>query len=612
MRSTLGGRPASAARRGRSRRGIGGSRFIARASPASLGGQRRDGGLERAAAGGVVHEHVEARGGRAEQHGRRPPGARRPRASASRAIASARRTAVVEVARRAPSGPGRPPGTRPRASGPLSPMRTAATARSATTGASAARSMPLSRPPAISTIGGSKARSAATTASGWVPCESLMNRTPSMTRDRLEPVLDAGERRRPRCGSPSGAIPNASADGDRGQRVRDVVGARDGELGDGHDPAVATARTSPAVGRERERLDAVRDDPAVDDAEPARQRRVAAVADRPRAVAESAYVATTGSSSLRTSAPSGSTSSAEPALDPPIRLERPVPVEMVRRDVGVDGHGRAARQRRQLELGQLVDDAMLRRQLEQPLDDRDPDVAAEHDRVGRIGGQQRRGQRGRRGLALGAGHADGRRRAEAQEQVRLGDERRDRRGRRRPAPSTSARQRGAQARLGRREVGRDRGRRGDERRPPPRSRPGRRPARAPAPPAARRAPRSRRRGRRPAGRRRPSPAPRRPTGSAPGRARCGPARGPSPAGRAGRRPGSRRGRARRGRSVAGRHRRHCSRSSEARKSVTPSSAARIPTIQKRIVIFSSSQPPSSKWWWIGLIRKSRLPPDSLK
>ena len=44
-----------------------------------------------------------------------------------------------------------------------------------------------------------------------------------------------------------------------------------------------------------------------------------------------------------------------------------------------------------------------------------------------------------------------------------------------------------------------------------------------------------------------------------------------------------------------RHRHHCNLSRDARKSVTPSSAARIPTIQKRTVIFSSSQPPSSKW-----------------
>ena len=60
--------------------------------------------------------------------------------------------------------------------------------------------------------------------------------------------------------------------------------------------------------------------------------------------------------------------------------------------------------------------------------------------------------------------------------------------------------------------------------------------------------------------------------------------------------------------------RHASRSgwSVARNSVTPSRAARIPTIQKRIVIFSSSQPPSSKWWWMGLIRKRRFPPLTRK
>ena len=39
---------------------------------------------------------------------------------------------------------------------------------------------------------------------------------------------------------------------------------------------------------------------------------------------------------------------------------------------------------------------------------------------------------------------------------------------------------------------------------------------------------------------------------------------------------------------------HDSRSSDARNSVTPRRAARIPMIQKRIVIFSSSQPASSK------------------
>ena len=83
----------------------------------------------------------------------------------------------------------------------------------------------MSRPPAISTIGGSKARSAAMTASGCVPCESLTNRTPSTiaTRsrrcstpanarrrapDRLrrDPEQEARRRWRPgrsrRCGGP--------------------------------------------------------------------------------------------------------------------------------------------------------------------------------------------------------------------------------------------------------------------------------------------------------------------------------------------------------------------------------------------------------------------------
>ena len=105
--------------------------------PVRVRGQRRDGGLERAAAGGVVDEHVEAGRGRAEQDGRRAPAAPAARPARSRAMASAASDGRPRGRRRAPCGRGRPPGTRPRASGPLSPMRTAATARSATTGASA-------------------------------------------------------------------------------------------------------------------------------------------------------------------------------------------------------------------------------------------------------------------------------------------------------------------------------------------------------------------------------------------------------------------------------------------------------------------------------------------
>ena len=61
-------------------------------------GQRGHGRLEGAAARGVVHEHVEAGGGRAEQHGRRAPTVgRSAAASRSRAMASARSTASSSV-----------------------------------------------------------------------------------------------------------------------------------------------------------------------------------------------------------------------------------------------------------------------------------------------------------------------------------------------------------------------------------------------------------------------------------------------------------------------------------------------------------------------------------
>ena len=156
-------------------------------------------------------------------------------------------------------------------------MRTAAAARSATTGPRPARSTPLSRPPAISTIGASNARSAAMTASGCVPCESLTKRTPSMSatdsRRCSTPVNAAAAAR-----IASGATPNSSADRDRGQGVRDVVGARDRQLADRHDPAARPGRRRPAA-REREPLDARGDDPAVDDAEPAGHRPLAPVQD---------------------------------------------------------------------------------------------------------------------------------------------------------------------------------------------------------------------------------------------------------------------------------------------------------------------------------------------
>ena len=395
---------------------------------------------------------------------------------------------------------------------------------------------------------------------------------------------------------PSGVDPERERDGDRGQRVGDVVGARDGELGDRHDPAGDRGVADAAAIRRRRARAARRRRPRSSRRRP-RAHRVAACragSGSTRAVPSSPYEATTGSSSLSTSAPSGSTSSASRRLTAPVRLERSVPVEVVRGDVGVDGHGRAAGQGRQLELGQLVDDAMRRGQLEQPFDDRDPDVAAEHDRVSRIGGQQGRGQRRRRGLALGAGHPDGRRRAEAQEQVRLGDERRN--GRVAAGPRLDQRpQGGPQPRLGRREVGRDRWRGGDQiGRRPGRSRVHVRPERQGHRPLAQRGDRVGE------GRGRAAVVDRHP------RAGVGQEAGQREA--AAGQPEHRHRPVAQGAGSdrveveavevdrsAGRHRHHCSRSSEARKSVTPSSAARIPTIQKRTVIFSSSQPPSSKW-----------------
>ena len=228
-----------------------------------------------------------------------------------------------------------------------------------------------------------------------------------------------------------------------------------------------------------------------------------------------------------------------------------------------------------------------------------------------VGGEDGGGQRRRRRLALRAGHPDRRRRAQPEEEVRLRHER----GHGRVALDTRVDQRaegGPQSRLGRREVGRDR-RRG-------RHQVGRRPGRSRVDVGAERQDHG------------PVPERRDPVGEIVGRPAV-----------VDRHPGTGVGQeARQGDPAAGqpehgdrpvpqlagadrvegeaveidragrRHRRHRSRSTDARNSVTPSSAARIATIQNRIVIFSSSQPPSSKWWWIGLIRNRRWPPDSRK
>ena len=151
----------------------------------------------------------------------------------------------------------------------------------------------------------------------------------------------------------------------------------------------------------------------------------------------------------------------QPALDPPVRLERAVPVEVVRRDVGVDGHRRAARQGRQLELRQLVDDAVGRGQLGRRSTIGIPMLPPRTTGWAGSAASSAAVSDGGRRLALRPGHADRRRRAEAQEEVRLGARARGRsvaagagvheRPQRRPQP-----------RFGRREVGRDRRRGRDE------------------------------------------------------------------------------------------------------------------------------------------------------
>jgi hypothetical protein len=98
---------------------------------------------------------------------------------------------------------------------------------------------------------------------------------------------------------------------------------------------------------------------------------------------------------------------------------------MVDGDVRVRRDGRATRQRGQLKLGQLVDDAVLGRQVPQPLDQGAADVAAQERRMVGMGVEHIRRQRRGGGLSLRASHPDRRRRAEPQEQVGFGKNGRD-------------------------------------------------------------------------------------------------------------------------------------------------------------------------------------------
>ena len=357
-------------------------------------------------------------------------------------------------------------------SGPLSPMSTAAAARSATTAARSPRSTPLSRPPAIRTIGASNARSAAMTASGCVPCESLTKRTPSISATRSSRCSTPVERRR-RAADSAGLIPNRSATAVAARAFETLCAPGDPELGDRHDAAalelwprlLATGgRATGATGNPIGSIASATSQPCATPSPPGggspwryrttRALRGVRVARHDRVVG----VQDQGAGRVH--------ELREPALDRPVRLQRPVPVEVVGGDVRVRRDGRAARQRRQLQLGELDDDAVARGQLGQPLDERPADVPAEDRRMVAVGREQRMGQRGGRRLALRAGDPDRRRRAEPQEQVDLGHDRRRVRVPARAAIDDVA-EGGPQARLRRRVVGVDRRRCG---RPAPRPR----------------------------------------------------------------------------------------------------------------------------------------------
>ena len=135
---------------------------------------------------------------------------------------------------------------------------------------------------------------------------------------RFEAMFDAGEGRRGRA-DPLDVDPEGERDGDRGKRVRDVVGARDGELRDRHDPPGRPR--IPGIGeRESGSRPSATIQPSTTPSPP-RRRAIAAVADRP------------GGAELRVRGHDrvlvveheravGIDQLGESALDPPVRLER--------------------------------------------------------------------------------------------------------------------------------------------------------------------------------------------------------------------------------------------------------------------------------------------------
>ena len=187
--------------------------------------------------------------------------------------------------------------------------------------ASRSRSTPLSRPPAISTSGAGNARSAAMTASGWVPWESLTKRTPS--------IRATGSRR---CSTPVNAA-GRPADRVRGdaeeQARRRSPPARWRRCGG---PGCASSSTGmirppgPACGHARRpasgrRSTAGRHDPAVHHAEAARHRGVVPVQDRRAPCRGRRTPPTTGILGVEHERAVRVHQLGEAALDPPVGLD---------------------------------------------------------------------------------------------------------------------------------------------------------------------------------------------------------------------------------------------------------------------------------------------------
>ncbi len=250
----------------------------------SLRGDRGDRLLERPSPGGVVHEHVEAGRGRAEEHGRwrcrtRPP--IRSRATASRAIARRR---PRRGWRPAPSGRGRRRGTGARARGrsrrsarPRRPAR-----RRPGRARPGRRPCPGRRRSARS--GRIERAGRAITASGWVPCESLTKRTPSSSptgsRRCSTPVKPALARRIASAGDAEAAgrpqtaasafetlwRPGRASSATRQDRPPAVAASpppvRAGVRRGGHDPVVDDADAAGTVAPSRYRTAGARARPA--------------------------------------------------------------------------------------------------------------------------------------------------------------------------------------------------------------------------------------------------------------------------------------------------------------------------------------------------------------